>query len=379
MVFLGDTMFEREQNYGYIEAALTSRLQGKKVIFRNLAWSADTVLGESRASFDPPEKGFDRLKEQLQAIKPTVAFLGYGMAESFKGEKGLEKFRQDINTLMDTISDLSKPDQVRFILVTPLHHESLGGSLPTGDSHNQQLALYADAIREIAAQRKARLIDVFKAVAAYHKQPGQRAFTDNGIHPNPFGYWNLGFFFEQELGLYPGPPRIGLGADGRLRGGSAGIITSAVIKNNFSLHFNGRDQFLMPTLKPARFDEKVTEPGLLMQVVGLQAGQYTLKIDGQVAAVFSDKEWGAGQHVMHGPLMDQVEELRQTIIKKNELFFHRWRPQNQTYLFGFRKHEQGQNAKEIPMFDPLISEQEEKIFRLTELKTRLYDLVPAEP
>jgi putative membrane-bound dehydrogenase-like protein len=65
-----------------------------------------------------------------------------------------------------------------------------------------------------------------------------------------------------------------------------------------------------------------------------------------------------------GLLSDQAEELRQVILKKNELFFHRWRPQNNTYLFLFRKHEQGQNAKEIPQFDPLIEEQEKKIAEL---------------
>jgi hypothetical protein len=43
------------------------------------------------------------------------------------------------------------------------------------------------------------------------------------------------------------------------------------------------------------------------------------------------------------------------------LYFHRWRPQNITYLFGFRKHEQGQNAAEIPKFDPLIKALEDQI------------------
>ncbi len=56
-----------------------------------------------------------------------------------------------------------------------------------------------------------------------------------------------------------------------------------------------------------------------------------------------------------------VDALRAAIIEKDRLFFHRWRPANETYLFLFRKHEQGQNAKEIPMFDPLITAQEEKI------------------
>lgn len=64
-------------------------------------------------------------------------------------------------------------------------------------------------------------------------------------------------------------------------------------------------------------------------------------------------------------LVDQgnpaLAELRAAIIEKDRLFFHRWRPANETYLFLFRKHEQGQNAKEIPMFDPLIVAQEKKV------------------
>ncbi len=65
-----------------------------------------------------------------------------------------------------------------------------------------------------------------------------------------------------------------------------------------------------------------------------------------------------------GSATAQGEELLEAILKKNELFFHRWRPQNNTYLFLFRKQEQGQNAKEIPQFDPLIEEQEKKIEEL---------------
>ena len=56
-----------------------------------------------------------------------------------------------------------------------------------------------------------------------------------------------------------------------------------------------------------------------------------------------------------------LEPLRKEVVAKDFLFFNRWRPQNETYLFGFRKHEQGQNAKEIPMFDPLIAEADKKI------------------
>jgi hypothetical protein len=60
----------------------------------------------------------------------------------------------------------------------------------------------------------------------------------------------------------------------------------------------------------------------------------------------------------------ELTSIQKEVLKKDELFFNRWRPQNETYLFGFRKHEQGQNAKEIPMFDPLIDQADAKIQEL---------------
>jgi lysophospholipase L1-like esterase len=62
-----------------------------------------------------------------------------------------------------------------------------------------------------------------------------------------------------------------------------------------------------------------------------------------------------------GGYSETMEPLRQAIRKKNELYFYRWRPQNETYLFGFRKHEQGKNAKEVAEFDPLVAAAEAEI------------------
>ena len=60
----------------------------------------------------------------------------------------------------------------------------------------------------------------------------------------------------------------------------------------------------------------------------------------------------------------QSEELRQVIVEKNRLYFHSYRPHNDTYLRGFRGYEQGNNAGELLEFLPLIRIQEEKIREL---------------
>ncbi len=60
----------------------------------------------------------------------------------------------------------------------------------------------------------------------------------------------------------------------------------------------------------------------------------------------------------------EATTLRKAVVKKDFLFFNRWRPANETYLFGFRKHEQGQNAKEMEQFDTIVEAQEQEITKL---------------
>lgn len=71
--------------------------------------------------------------------------------------------------------------------------------------------------------------------------------------------------------------------------------------------------------------------------------------------------WGASDDAV------QNEKLREAIVRKNQYYFQQWRPQNITYLTGFRKHEQGQNAAELAEFNALIATQEK---RINELKSQ---------
>ncbi len=113
---------------------------------------------------------------------------------------------------------------------------------------------------------------------------------------------------------------------------------------------------------------------------GLKPGKYTLKIDGKAVHTADAETWmkpGVFDGLMpNGPSLEQAEKLRQTIVEKNRLYFHRWRPQNETYIFGFRKKEQGQNAIEIPKFDPLIAEKEAEIAKLRVPVPHVYELKP---
>ncbi len=71
VVLIGGTLIEREQRYGYWEAALTSRWPDRNITFRNLGWSGDTVFGEARAGFGAAAEGFAHLRQHVLELKPT--------------------------------------------------------------------------------------------------------------------------------------------------------------------------------------------------------------------------------------------------------------------------------------------------------------------
>ena len=71
----------------------------------------------------------------------------------------------------------------------------------------------------------------------------------------------------------------------------------------------------------------------------------------------------------------QVQRLRELVVAKNKLYFHRYRPQNETYLFLFRKREQGNNAVEIPQFDPLVAGVELKIAKAAKPVKHRFEIV----
>jgi lysophospholipase L1-like esterase len=369
VVLVGNTLIEREQRYGYWETALTRLHPDRKVIFRNLGWSGDTVFGHARAGFGSTAEGFKHLKEHVLALKPAVILVAYGTNESFDGPAGRPAFIQGLNVLLDTFA----PTKARIVLLSPLRQEDLGKPLPSPAQQNKNLALYRDAIREVASTRKLPFIDLYNLLGENSSSTPAAHLTDNGIHLTAWGYWRSTFAIEQGLGLVEPRWRIDIRTGGRTPRAQGARLT---VKQTMPLRFEVTDRILprcpAPAGGPAHLASE--EGDRTIRVQGLKPGAYTLTIDGKAVRTAGAAEWASGVVLDRGPEFDQVEQLRAAILAKNELYFHRWRPQNETYLFGFRKHEQGQNAREIPQFDPLVASQEDQIARLRVPTAHIYEI-----
>jgi lysophospholipase L1-like esterase len=348
VVLLGSTLVEREQQSGWWELALTARFPGKKVTFRNLGWSGDTVFGESHVGFAYTRTGsanvaggFKHLVEHTLHLKPTVLILGYGTNESFEGEKGLPRFVKGLNTLLDALA----PAKAKVVLLSPLRQGDMGRPLPDPAKNNQNLRLYADTIRDVAKKRGAMFVDLFDLLGDPARVKG---VTENGIHLTEAGYrWSAGLL--------------------------AGALCGQVKPWKRELA-PGNDLTLRVT------DERLPDGPRVLVVKGLaKATRYTLHIDAAAIVTATGEAWAKGVSFEAGPDFAQREKLRRTIIAKNELYFHRWRPQNETYLFGFRKHEQGKNASEVPKFDPLVAAKEKEIVALSKPVAHTYEIKPHLP
>lgn len=363
IIWLGNTLIERAQRADFLESAITSFYPDRKLTFRNLGWSGDTVFGHARARFDSVQDGFDHLETHVQAEQPTVLFVNYGANAAHEGQAGLPQFVEGYHQLLDVLEVTG----ARIVLLSPIRHENMGPPLPDPTSHNKHLAAYSQAIKEIAEQRKLYFIDLF------HKLPSDRQLTYNGIHLTDEGYQAVAQVILSAMDPPAEPWRIVIDANRDRKPIASAASIEQIVRDGQQVAFTITDERL-PLAKTS--PDQAT--GRMLQVRGLPPGNYQLTVDGQPIMKANHQQWQAGVELPGGPEFQQVEQLRQTIAKKNELYFHRWRPENETYLFLFRKHEQGNNAVEIPQFDPLIEEQEKQVQQLVQPQSHRYEIAPTD-
>ena len=361
VALLGNTFFEREQSHSYLETLLTTRHSDRNVTFRNIAWSGDTVFGHARAAFDTPAQGFERLVKVAHDVKPTVLFISYGMGESFDGDAGLSTFRAGLGRLLDRLADL----KARTVLISPIRHEDLTPPWPNPERHNADLRKYIEVLKQAADERGFWFINLYELMGDGMQNAPSYPYTDNGIHLTAYGYWRAAQAIEKGLGDAPRGWTITVDAAAGSAEGKGVEVTAKTVGKAIELTVAND---LLPAPPPPPIDARYVppDPNSRRSIVAkaLPEGHWILRAGDQVLAAGSSDEWEKGIEVVGGALAEQVEKLRQVAMLKNMQFFNQWRPANETYLFGFRRNEQGQNAREMPMFDEPIAQKEAEMAKL---------------
>ncbi|WP_197443050.1 GDSL-type esterase/lipase family protein [Lignipirellula cremea] len=379
VVWLGSTFVERMQTHDFLETLLSTAPREQPVLFRNLGWSGDTARGHSRALFGKPDDGFKRLLHDVELCEPTVIIIAYGGNAAHAGAAGVAAFMLDMDRLLDELQKHS----ARIVLLSPYRYENLGPPLPDPAAYNEALPLYAGVLQAAAKARDLTYIDFLQPLGEPAKQNSSaplEQLTDNGVHFSPYGYWRTAPILAKALGVTPAAWWMAFDVEESDPPRSGGVVASDVVAGPTSLSFTAVDAQL-PTL-PAPANSPVgadlLAPQARLRVDGLAPGRYGLQVDGKPLIAATHEHWGRGVDFRRTYSYEQLRLLRKAIHEKNTLFFHRHRPQNETYLFLFRQHEQGNNAAEVPQFDPLVEEKENSIFRLQRPVPHRFELIRLE-
>jgi glucose/arabinose dehydrogenase len=183
------------------------------LVVRNLGWSADEI------ALRPRSKDFADHGHTLADHRPNVILAFFGFNESFKGPAGLPQFEADLERFLaepQRIDEFAtsrgdwdkKPDAAReskklealrtIVLVSPIAYDRKNNShLPDGAAIDENLKLYTDAMRRIAAKHGTPFVDLFTDLM--QKTSPTSSITINGIHLNDFGDNVIGVLLDTAL------------------------------------------------------------------------------------------------------------------------------------------------------------------------------------
>ena len=192
---IGNTLADRMQHDGWLEAHLVSRFPDHDLVFRNLGFSGDELTLRLRSQdFGTPDQWLTRTQTDV-----VLAFFGYN--ESFAGKLGIEKFKADLqafikHTLAQKYNGKTAP---RLAIFSPIAHEDLHDkNLPDGKDNNDRLELYTAAMADVAKANDVTFVDLFHPMKnAYPGAP--QHLTINGVHLTEAGGYTLAHLIDKAL------------------------------------------------------------------------------------------------------------------------------------------------------------------------------------
>ncbi len=198
IAFIGNSTAERMNLFGHFETLLHLRFPKEQLVVRNFARPADEVANRQRGN------DYYKLDDPLAAFSPDTFLCFFGFNESFAGPTGVDKFKLDYEKMLDEYAKKYARDdagsQPRFVIVSPIAVEASGDPLmPDAKAQNENIKLYSEAAKEVAAKRKLAFIDIFTpSAASFADQPGLQ-LTINGCHLNETGDRIVGEMLDKLL------------------------------------------------------------------------------------------------------------------------------------------------------------------------------------
>jgi len=220
IVFLGNSLAERMEHFGYFETLLHRTFPDSEITFRNMGYPAHTPAFRPEAGTDNPWAfpGGEKFRPEINAhhgkghyphpdewltiLKADTIVAFFGFNESFDGKDGVANFKAELaafvdHTLSHSYNGADKSPQL--VLATPTAVEQHPAyHLPDAAERNGLLKLYSDAVAQVAKEKNVGLLDLFTPTSkSFATNDG--SLTINGVHLSSEGYKNLAPLLLKDL------------------------------------------------------------------------------------------------------------------------------------------------------------------------------------
>ncbi|HEV7350927.1 PVC-type heme-binding CxxCH protein [Telluribacter sp.] len=226
LVLIGNNLGSRMMNYGHFETEMQVRYPDSLLFIRNMSDPGDTPGFRPRsARFSPwafpgaekfqteyanpsdSQGHFESDDQWLTRLKADVIIAFFGYSESFQGKAGLVNYKAELDAFVKhTLNQRyngSTPPQLA--LVSPIAFEDLSATLdvPNGKKENENLALYAKAMKEVAEDNnrtagRVLFVDAFTPSQNWYATTTE-PLTIDGSQLNEEGYKKLALLLSDQV------------------------------------------------------------------------------------------------------------------------------------------------------------------------------------
>ncbi len=210
IVLIGNNLASRMMNFGHFETEMQLRYPDSLLFIRNMADGGNTPGFRPHSSRNSPwafpgaEKfqtelaqnsgsigHFPTEDEWLTKLKADVIIAFFGYNESFQGTEGLENFKNELHAFIQHTrrQKYNGTSRAQLALVSPIAFEDLSAEmdLPDGVKENDNLALYSDAMRQVAEKDSVLFVDAFGPSRSWYDGEEEN-LTADGFQLNNRGY-----------------------------------------------------------------------------------------------------------------------------------------------------------------------------------------------
>lgn len=221
IVLIGNNLGSRMLNFGHFETEMHLRYPDSTLFIRNMADPGNTPGFRPHSSRNSPwafpgaEKfqteltnksgsigHFPTEDEWLSDLKADVIIAFFGYSESFEGEAGLQNYKDELHAFLEHTKSqkYNGSEAPQLALISPIAFEDLSSKmdLPNGKKENKNLALYTQAMKEVAAKDSVLFVDAFDTATKWYASEFED-LTADGFQLNDLGYQKFSKFLADAV------------------------------------------------------------------------------------------------------------------------------------------------------------------------------------